>query len=498
MQHILPHYTEKSRDELLLLLQQREGSIVTLKGNLREAKEQIKEAEMASESKSLFLANMSHEIRTPMNAILGYAQILQQDTNLTTASKKAVDTINVAGQHLLELIGDILDLAKIEAGKMEANLSDFNLSELLDGVATMVEIRCKQKNLQWVYNNQCNPALVVRGDKLKLRQIMINLLGNSIKFTESGSVTLEAFPDENEMYWFHFIDTGLGIARQDREIIFDAYQQKEAGNQKGGTGLGLSITTRQIELLGGALMMESELGQGSHFSINIRLPVAQENSSDVQLKDRRVVRLKPGCDLSALVVDDIADNREILQRILEMVGVTVCTANTGEAGVKLAVSLVPDIIFMDLELPGIDGHQAQQKITRLLGKVCPPIVAFSAVTLNTELEKCIEEGFDEFLRKPVQMAHVYRMLEDLVGAEFDFAEAEKTDLQDQVAVKKSYLPPEELLKLLRKALQGGDVNKALKVLNEISKLSAIAAGWAMPVEEKLQSFDLKSTLSMLE
>ena len=239
--------------------------------------EERNRVEAANQAKSAFLANMSHEIRTPLNAILGYAQILETDPQLSTHQHQAVQTIGTSGNHLLAVINDVLDLSKIEAGQEELHRSDFDLVGLAQALSAMFSLRCEQKDIAWKTAIPPSP-IYVHGDEGKLRQVLINLLGNAVKFTDSGSVTLEIQLSDSNRYTFSVTDTGPGIPPERQADIFDPFQQDAAGHQKGGTGLGLAIAYRHIQLMGGELALSSTPGAGTRFFFTIPIPPAEDES----------------------------------------------------------------------------------------------------------------------------------------------------------------------------------------------------------------------------
>ena len=289
-------------------LVQNNETLQTQNAQLTEAREA---AEQANKAKSLFLANMSHEIRTPMNAILGYAQILQRDSELSEPQSRSVETIHRSGEHLLTLINDVLDISKIEAGRMELHPSDFNLQAMLDGLGVMFQVRCEQKQLAWQLQKPGDDRLLVHGDEAKLSQVLINLLGNAVKFTPTGNVSLQVTTVPDEKYRFEIIDSGPGISADVQAAIFEPFHQAASGIKEGGTGLGLAIARRLLELMGGRLDLDSRTGTGSRFFFTLSLPPAAGEVPD-SADDRwsQVSQLAAGYRVRALVADDVSENRE--------------------------------------------------------------------------------------------------------------------------------------------------------------------------------------------
>ena len=406
-------------------------------------------AESANKAKSLFLANMSHEIRTPMNAILGYSQILKRDKELPSRHRQSIETIEKSGDHLLAMINDILDLSKIEAGRMELQTSDFDLNEMVSGIAAMFKVRCEEKELTLrvegpgsrVEGN--NSPIPVHGDEGKLRQVLINLMGNAVKFTERGEVALKIRPtltpslshpmgegdrrsgegsegSPATVYRFEIIDTGPGISEEDRKELFQPFQQSLAGVKQGGTGLGLAISKRQLELMGAELKLESEAGKGSRFYFEITLPAAKGTVVAPAKKDRsEIVGLKKGQTVTALVVDDVAQNRAVLSQLLIGVGVKVEIAEGGRAALERLKQGLPDIVFLDIRMPEMDGTEVARRIHEMFGAGKAKLVAISASVLRHEQEEYLKSGFAEFISKPFRLAEVCECMERLLEVEFD-------------------------------------------------------------------------------
>ncbi len=391
---------------------------------LAEARDQ---ALAANKAKSIFLANMSHEIRTPMNAVLGYAQIMQRDSVLTAEQLRTLKIIENSGNHLLELINDILDISKIEAGAMELRPENFFLAELVEGISAMFKIRCEQKNLIWRVEYQLAEDVLVSADQGKLRQVLINLLGNAVKFTEQGEVLLRVSALDNEgeadFYRLEVVDTGPGISREDLAKVFEPFQQEKSGHQKGGTGLGLAISQRQVELMGGRIKLTSEVGKGSCFALELPLP---EGEGDVIKREERpqVLSLAPGSEVNALVVDDVQENRDILSSMLRDIGAKVRTAVNGQETLDIMQETLPDIVFMDIRMPVMDGITAVRHIREMFAGQKVACIAISASTLHHQTKEMLEHGFDDFISKPFRFEAVYDCLEKFLKVEFRYQEGE--------------------------------------------------------------------------
>ncbi|MFT4929200.1 MAG: signal transduction histidine kinase/ligand-binding sensor domain-containing protein, partial [Phenylobacterium sp.] len=330
-------------------------------------------AEKANEAKSTFIANVSHEIRTPLNAVLGYAQMLSRDQALNPDQRSKLDIIEKSGSHLLNLINDILDISKIEANAMSLATVDFELVTLVEGIAVMLAGRCEEKKLNWQLINHCDDFISVHGDQCKLRQILINLLGNAVKFTSEGTVTLTLSSTGPNSYHFEVSDSGPGIEKAHQSDIFNAFGQTSYGAKHGGTGLGLAIASNQVSLMGGRLKLKSTLGTGSQFYFALQLPPAKGVIDTRQSRSRQALKLVTGVKLAALVVDDIWENRNILKLMLEDIGIDVSEASHGKEALDTLhqAESLPELVFMDIRMPQMDGLTALKQIRLDFGSRSP-------------------------------------------------------------------------------------------------------------------------------
>lgn len=402
-----------------------------------EADRQKESAESANKSKTIFLSVMSHEIRTPLSVILGYAQMLQKDHSLDMDHRDAVGKIEASGNHLSELINDILDITKIEAGEMVLNLSDFDLHDLVNGLGLMFRNRCEEKDLEFSLEGVGEKPIYVHGDEGKLRQILVNLLGNAVKFTNQGKVTLimEKKPDNG--YTFSVVDTGNGISPEDHDKIFEPFKQGKDGLNMGGTGLGLPISWELAELMGGKISVESEEGKGSSFSLALELEPAKSPVPSRSGRNRQVKKLAGKVVLKALVVDDAQENRVMLCKVLKSIGIKIMEAENGEKAVETLKEFEPDIIFMDKHMPVMDGEEATKKIFKEYGPERFKIVGVTASALSHEQEVMLAAGCSIVIGKPFRVNQIFKCIQDLLDVEYEY----KDDTEDRKKSPKK-TPPE--------------------------------------------------------
>ncbi len=397
-----------------------------------------KAAEVANQAKSVFLANMNHELRSPLNAILGFSQLMAQDANLTPVQQEYLTTIGHSGEHLLFLINEVLELSKIEAGRAELHPENFDLHRMLTELEEMICLSAADKSLELSFKNRADVPQYVRADKNKLRQVLINLLGNAVKFTEKGRVALcvsgnnfckesDNLPKVTCGLHFEVEDTGAGIAPDELKDVFVPFVQTASGQQsQQGTGLGLSISQEHVRLMGGELYVESTFGVGSTFKFDMPVEVVSDSQVATELPRRQVVGLLPGQPVyRILVVEDADASRLLLVRFLESAGFVVHEAVNGMEAVKITQKWQPHLIWMDIRMPEMNDYEtieiikAQQSELRKRKTV---IIALTASALEDDRKKIKAAGYDDFLLKPFQKEDIFEIMRKYIGAEYVYAE----------------------------------------------------------------------------
>ena len=406
---------EKTNEQLEMRVEERTTE-------LKEAKEA---AEAANRTKSEFLANMSHELRTPLNAILGFAQLMSRDSSISPEQQENLGIINCSGEHLLSLINDVLDMSKIEAGRMKLNESSFDLFRLLKTLEEMLELKAKSKSLDFQVNCDAGVPQYVFGDESKLRQVLINLLGNAIKFTKEGTVGLrvglaEKKSDDRCAIAFEVEDTGPGIAPEEMETLFEAFIQTETGrNSNEGTGLGLPIGQKFVQLMGGEITVSSTVGRGTMFKFDVKLGLAEVADIQALQLTRRVIGLAPDQQVyRILIVDDRLENRLVLVKLLAPLGFRVREAANGREAIAIWSNWQPHLIWMDMRMPVMDGYEATKQIKATIQGQATAIIALTASAFDQEQSIVLGAGCNDFVHKPFREEVIFEKMAQHLGVRY--------------------------------------------------------------------------------
>lgn len=437
--HVSPLYNHRNVLAGRLLLLHDITDRVKTEEMLRQAKE---DAEAANRAKSVFLANMSHELRTPLNAILGFSTLMDRDPMVTPEQRENLRTIRRSGEHLLTLINDVLQMSKIEAGRTTLYEQGFDLHRLLEATEDMFRLRAAKKDLQLIFDLAPDVPQYVSADESKLRQVLMNLVSNAIKFTTEGGVTVRigyrTNPDERLL--FEVEDTGVGIPQQELETLFDPFVQTDSGKQsEEGTGLGLAISQKFIHLMGGEIEVISEPGHGSLFRFNVQVSPASAEDVEEQRSQRRVIGLAPDQPTyRILVAEDRDANRELLMKLLRPLGFEMKGVPNGQEAIEVWERWHPHLILMDMRMPVMDGYEATRRIKDTTKGQATVIVALTASAFDEDRAVILSGGCDDFVRKPFREEELFRVFHKHLGVEFIYEE------EDASATAADAIPMDEL------------------------------------------------------
>jgi len=434
---------------------------------LSEARER---AEIASEAKSAFLASMSHELRTPLNAIMGYAQILQRRPGLATTQRDGLKTIYKSGEHLLELINDVLDMAKIEAQRLELTPTEVSLHGLLRGVVELLEMNARTKGVRLdLFTAQALPAWVMV-DERRLRQVMLNLVSNAVKFTDRGQVTVRA-EVAGAGVRFEVRDTGVGVETERLEAIFEPFEQAGGAEQRArGTGLGLPISQRLVQLMGGRIQVESRAGEGSSFWFELPLEVVVGVSQRLPVQDA-VVTGYDGPRRRILVVDDRRINRMVLLDLLAPLDFEVEVACDGAEALEVAERFEPEMVLLDLSMPVMDGFEAARRLRAARGEAAPSIIAVSSSEMAVTRKGERQALFDDYVAKPVESAALYRVVRDQLGLTWTNGdESDGLGVRDPTAEQAALIaPPRDDLEALLELASLGNMTRLSREVRALTE-----------------------------
>lgn len=464
-------------------------------------------ADTANQAKSEFLANMSHELRTPLNGILGYAQILQRSSRMTEQEHKGLNIIAQCGNHLLTLINDILDLSKIEARKMELYPIEFHFPAFLQGVVEIFSVRAEQKKIAFIYSLEGEIPTGICADEKRLRQVLINLLGNAIKFTEYGEVKFivksRKLENLNYQVRFQIEDTGVGMTTEQLTKIFLPFEQVGDNKyQAQGSGLGLAITQKIVSLMKSNIQVSSQIGKGSIFWFDLELTETTRWLDIARLRSQGKIVGFHGNKQRILVVDDRWENRSVIVSLLEPLGFEIVEAENGREGLEKADKFYPDLIITDLLMPLMNGFEMLQRIRaseQLSGIIA---IASSASVFETNQYRSLTAGADEFLPKPVQAEILLEMLRSHLNLTWIYEQQENqivSSIQNYASQHHQIgLPPEEILTQLYELVKKGDLDKILTVAYQLERLNGKYLYFAQEIIQLTESFQVKKLRQILQ
>lgn len=461
----------------------------------------LAEAQRLARVRSEFLAQMSHELRTPLNGILGYTQIMRRDKTLNDQQRAKLTVIQQSGEHLLTLINDTLDLAKIEAGKLELYPVDIPITRFLNTIAEMVRVKAEQKNIAFICEAAPDLPAVIHADEGRLRQTLLNLLANALKFTERGQVQLQVRNAAPSRLRFEVRDTGVGIPADRLEAIFHPFEQAgEALHRIGGTGLGLSISRQYVRLMGGEIQVASRVGEGSTFWFELELSAAAADSAagDEVPAAERLIAGYEGERKTVLVVDDIAENRAVAIDMLTQIGFVMAEAANGRDALDQAQAIRPDLILMDIVMPEMDGIESTRRLRQLPSLKEVPIIAISASASAEQEERYLAAGMNAFLPKPIEFSRLLDQMAALLKLAWTYEPAQAALPLGPAAPEAIIAPPPEEMTILYALARRGDMRDILQRAAYLTELDERYRPFAIRLREFASRYQSKAITNFVE
>ena len=494
---------DRSVDYLLALMEDitdRKRAEESIQNLNKELRLMLSAAEAANKAKSLFLANMSHELRTPLNAIIGFSNILRRDPHLDLSQRHNLDIVSRSGEHLLSLINDVLEMAKIEAGRVQLEIAPFDLGTMVQDVGNLMRLRAQQKGLRFLIDQSADFPKYIQGDEARLRQILVNLLSNAVKFTTQGVVSIRLDIKQNAPHYLviQVEDSGPGIAPEDQKHLFEPFVQLEELNARNGTGLGLAITQQFVQLMGGSISVESTPGKGSLFRVELPVQIAKASDVTKPASRGKVIGIAgEHPTYRILIAEDRPENQLVLLQTMSELGLEVKLANNGEQCLKLFQDWQPHLIWMDRQLPTMNGMETTKHIHQLAKSQAVKIVAVADSLLKEQQQEMLDAGMDDIVRKPYDVEEILECLSRQLGLSYVYQSDEATEEGEPLVLTQAMLAnlPTELRQQFKEALETLDSERIVAIIGQIG---AMDTELGRTLSRLADEFDYPAILSVLD